>query len=161
MTWIEKFLRTNLITDKSGKRLEGGTLSELLENAFAASGHEEQAEDKFRLKDIEEQLGLKPGMTHEQKEAALAQAEGFPAIKGLVAEYRSRIESKASQQTVQQDRTEVLNRLYQFFSRHYQDGDFIVERRYGSDFKVTARPAAVALGALTMAGRNNQDVMAR
>ena len=31
----------------------------------------------------------------------------------------------------------------------------------GSDFKVTARPAAVALGALTMAGRNNQDVMAR
>ena len=30
-----------------------------------------------------------------------------------------------------------------------------------SDFKVTARPAAVALGALTMAGRNNQDVMAR
>ena len=35
------------------------------------------------------------------------------------------------QQTVQQDRAEVLNRLYQFFSRHYQDGDFIVERRYG------------------------------
>ena len=31
------------------------------------------------------------------------------------------------------DRTEVLNRLYQFFSRHYQDGDFIVERRYGRD----------------------------
>lgn len=127
---VQAFLG-QVITDKSGKRLEGGTLSELLENAFVASGHEEQAEDKFRLKDIEEQLGLKPGMTHEQREAALAQAEGFPAIKGLVAEYRSRIESRASQQTVQQDRTEVLNRLYQFFSRHYQDGDFIVERRYG------------------------------
>jgi hypothetical protein len=127
---VQAFLG-QVITDKSGKRLEGGTLSELLENAFTASGHEEQAEDKFRLKDIEEQLGLKPGMTHEQKEAALAQAEGFPAIKGLVSEYRSRIESRASQQTVQQDRTEVLNRLYQFFSRHYQDGDFIVERRYG------------------------------
>lgn len=127
---VQAFLG-QVITDKSGKRLEGGTLSELLENAFVASGHEEQAEDKFRLKDIEEQLGLKPGMTHEQKEAALAQAEGFPAIKGLVSEYRSRIESRASQQTVQQDRTEVLNRLYQFFSRHYQDGDFIVERRYG------------------------------
>ena len=127
---VQAFLG-QVITDKSGKRLEGGTLSELLENAFVASGHEEEAEDKFRLKDIEEQLGLKPGMTHEQKEAALAQAEGFPAIKGLVAEYRSRIESRASQQTVQQDRTEVLNRLYQFFSRHYQDGDFIVERRYG------------------------------
>jgi hypothetical protein len=34
-------------------------------------------------------------------------------------------------------------------------------RLLASDFKVTARPAAVALGALTMAGRNNQDVMAR
>ena len=127
---VQAFLG-QVITDKSGKRLEGGTLSELLESAFLASGHEEQAEDKFRLKDIEDQLGLKPGMTQEQREGALAQAEGFPAIKGLVAEYRSRIESKASQQTVQQDRTEVLNRLYQFFSRHYQDGDFIVERRYG------------------------------
>lgn len=120
-----------LSSDKYGKRLEGGKLAEVLENAFLASGHEEQAEDKFRLKDLEEQLGLKPGMTHEQRETALAQAEGFPAIKGLVAEYKSRVESKASQQTVQQDRTEVLNRLYQFFSRHYQDGDFIVERRYG------------------------------
>lgn len=35
------------------------------------------------------------------------------------------------------------------------------EAALASDFKVTARPAAVALGALTMAGRNNQDVMAR
>ena len=118
-------------SDKNGKRLEGGKLTELLESTFMASGHEEQAEDKFRLKDLEDQLGLKPGMTQDQREAALTQAEGFPAIKGLVAEYRSRMESMASQQTVQQDRTEVLNRLYQFFSRHYQDGDFIVERRYG------------------------------
>lgn len=127
---VQAFLG-KVISEKSGKRLEGGALSELLESAFLASGHEEQAEDKFRLKDIEGQLGLKPGMTTEQREAALAQAEGFPAIKGLVADYRSRIESMVSQQTVQQDRTEVLNRLYQFFSRHYQDGDFIVERRYG------------------------------
>ena len=61
----------------------------------------------------------------------LAQAEKMPATKGLVSEYRSRIETIGHQQTVQQDRVEVLNRLYQFFSRHYQDGDFIVERRYG------------------------------
>jgi hypothetical protein len=38
---------------------------------------------------------------------------------------------------------------------------FPSSRLESSDFKVTARPAAVALGALTMAGRNNQDVMAR
>ena len=120
-----------IVADKESKALQSGRLAELLDAAFETLGHEAQADDKFRLKDLEQQLGLKPGMTQVQREAALAQAEGFPALKGLVAEYRSRTETQVSQQTVQQDRAEVLNRLYQFFSRHYQDGDFIVERRYG------------------------------
>ncbi len=120
-----------IVADKESKALQGGRLAELLDSAFGTLGHEAQADDKFRLKDLEQQLGLKPGMTQDQREAALAQAEGFPVLKGLVAEYRSRTETQVSQQTVQQDRAEVLNRLYQFFSRHYQDGDFIVERRYG------------------------------
>jgi adenine-specific DNA-methyltransferase len=120
-----------IVADKESKALQGGRLAELLDGAFETLGHEAQADDKFRIKDLEQQLGLKPGMTQDQRETALAQAEGFPALKGLVSEYRSRTETQVSQQTVQQDRAEVLNRLYQFFSRHYQDGDFIVERRYG------------------------------
>lgn len=120
-----------IISENESKALQGGRLAELLNAAFEAIGHEAQAEDKFRLKDLEEQLDLKPGMTQEQREAKLAQVESIPAVKGLVAEYRSRTEALGQQQTVQQDRAEVLNRLYQFFSRHYQDGDFIVERRYG------------------------------
>lgn len=120
-----------IVADKESRSLKGGRLAELLDAAFEPLGHEAQADDKFRLKELEQQLGLKPGMTQDRREAALAQAEGFPAIKGLVAEYRSRTETRASQKTVHQDRAEVLNRLYQFFSRHYQDGDFIVERRYG------------------------------
>lgn len=120
-----------IISENESKALQGGRLAELLNAAFEAIGHEAQAEDKFRLKDLEDQLGLKPGMTQDQREAILAQAENIPAAKGLVAEYRSRTETLGQQQTVQQDRAEVLNRLYQFFSRHYQDGDFIVERRYG------------------------------
>lgn len=120
-----------IITENESKALQGGQLAELLNAAFEAIGHEAQADDKFRIKDLEDQLGLKPGMTQEQREAILTQAENIPAAKGLVAEYRSRTETIGQQQTVQQDRAEVLNRLYQFFSRHYQDGDFIVERRYG------------------------------
>jgi adenine-specific DNA-methyltransferase len=120
-----------IVTENGSKALQGGRLAELLDAAFAVMGHEAQADDKFRIKDLEDQLGLKPGMTQEQREAILTQAENIPAAKGLVAEYRSRTETSAQQQTVQQDRAEVLNRLYQFFSRHYQDGDFIVERRYG------------------------------
>ncbi len=120
-----------IITDGTSRALQGGRLAELLDATFETMGNEAQADDKFRIKDLEQQLGLKPGMTQDQREALLTQAEGIPAAKGLVAEYRSRTETLSSQQTVQQDRAEVLNRLYQFFSRHYQDGDFIVERRYG------------------------------
>lgn len=120
-----------IVADGAAKALQGGRLAELLDAAFASVGHEAQAEDKFRVKELEKQLGLKPGMTQAQREAVLAQAEGIPAASGIVTEYRSRTETLGLQQTVQQDRAEVLNRLYQFFSRHYQDGDFIVERRYG------------------------------
>lgn len=120
-----------IFTDKGAKTLKGGKLAELLDAAFEVSEHEAQAEDKFRLKELEQQLGLKPGMTAEKRQTMLSQAEIIPAAKPLVAEYRSRAETVTNQQTVQQDRAEVLNRLYQFFSRHYQDGDFIVERRYG------------------------------
>lgn len=127
---VKKFFGDVLVGDQT-KTLQGGQLSALLETAFSAAGQEEQAADKFRILDLAKQLGIKPGDTHEQREAKLAQAESIPAAKALVAEYRSRVESQAGQQTVQLDRSEVLNRLYQFFSRHYQDGDFIVERRYG------------------------------
>lgn len=120
-----------IVVDKETRALRGGRLAELLDTAFASIDHEAQAGDKLRLKELEKDLGLKPGMTQEQREALLVQAEGIPAAKGLVAEYRSCAETLVLQQTVQQDRAEVLNRLYQFFSRHYQDGDFIVERRYG------------------------------
>lgn len=120
-----------IVVDKETRALRGGRLAELLDTAFASIDHEAQAGDKLRLKELEKDLGLKPGMTQEQREALLVQAEGIPAAKGLVAEYRSCAETLGLQQTVQQDRAEVLNRLYQFFSRHYQDGDFIVERRYG------------------------------
>ncbi len=120
-----------IIVDKETRTLRGGRLAELLDTAFASIDHEAQAGDKLRLKDLEKDLGLKSGMTQEQREALLVQAESIPAAKGLVAEYRSCAETLGLQQTVQQDRAEVLNRLYQFFSRHYQDGDFIVERRYG------------------------------
>ena len=120
-----------IVVDKETRALRGGRLAELLDTTFASIDHEAQAGDKLRLKELEKDLGLKPGMTQEQRETLLAQAESIPAIKVLVAEYRSCSETLGLQQTVQQDRAEVLNRLYQFFSRHYQDGDFIVERRYG------------------------------
>ncbi len=120
-----------IVTMGEDARLEGGRLGALLDAAFAASDRETAAGDRYRLQGIADQLGLKPGMTTEQREALLGQAEAMPISKPLVEEYRSLKESLAQRQTADEDRAEVLNRLYQFFSRHYQDGDFIVARRYG------------------------------
>ncbi len=120
-----------VVTDKADARLVGGRLTELLDSAFRVTDLEAAAGDNFRLRDIESQLGLKPGMTAQQREAILVQAEAIPISQHLVAEYRGRVATLASRQTASEDRAEVLNRLYQFFSRHYQDGDFIVARRYG------------------------------
>lgn len=48
------------IISENESALQGGRLAELLNAVFEAIGHEAQAEDKFRLKDLEDQLGLKP-----------------------------------------------------------------------------------------------------
>lgn len=117
----------------SSKTLEGGNLSELLAAAFRKADDEESAGDRIRLKAIEGEFGIKPGMNDQDRRELLDQAERFPGFKSKVDEYRSLQEQLRASENVGTDRREVLNRLYQFFSRHYQDGDFIVERRYGRD----------------------------
>jgi len=52
-----------VVVDHQSRELRGGRLGELLDAAFAAMGHEGLAEDRFRVKEIEELLGLKPGTT--------------------------------------------------------------------------------------------------
>lgn len=129
---VREFLG-EIATENDQKRLKGGQLSEILETSFADADAETTADDKYRLIQLEKDLNLKPGMSPDERETQLATLEKIPATAQMVAEYRSRKEQMASASTAIGDRTEVLNRLYQFFARHYQDGDFIVERRYGRD----------------------------
>lgn len=129
---VREFLG-EIVTENEQKCLKGGRLSEILESSFADADAETTADDKYRLIQLEKDLNLKPGMSPEERQVQLATLEKIPATAQMVAEYRSRKEHMASASTAIGDRTEVLNRLYQFFARHYQDGDFIVERRYGRD----------------------------
>jgi adenine-specific DNA-methyltransferase len=129
---VREFLG-EIVTENEQKCLKGGRLSEILESSFADADAETTADDKYRLIQLEKDLNLKLGMSPEEREIQLATLEKIPATAQMVAEYRSRKEQMASASTAIGDRTEVLNRLYQFFARHYQDGDFIVERRYGRD----------------------------
>lgn len=100
---------------------------------FSSADAETSADDKYRLIQLEKDLSIKAGMSPAEREAQLVTLEKISATANMVAEYRSRLEQKNSASTAVGDRSEVLNRLYQFFARHYQDGDFIVERRYGRD----------------------------
>lgn len=68
-----------------------------------------------------------------QRGEALADAYKRPRLRRDVDEYRSLQQQRDASQHGDDDRLEVLNRLHQFFDRHYQDGDFIVQRRYGRE----------------------------
>ncbi len=115
------------------KRLQGGQLDRLLDAAFAQTDDEAEATLREQIKTLESQLGLSSRMTDAEREIELKAMENKPLTRQAVMDYRALVQARRSGQTVELDRDEVLNRLYQFFARHYQDGDFIVERRYGRD----------------------------
>ena len=122
-----------IVTEPGGRTLKGGRLATLLAKAFQDADAEAFAEDRRRLAELEQQLGLRPGLSTEERNARLDALASVPATAALVDDYRARRERQTAVSTAALDRREVLNRLYQFFSRHYQDGDFIVARRYGRD----------------------------
>jgi adenine-specific DNA-methyltransferase len=129
---VQEFLG-EVVSEGGNKVLRGGKLSEIIEKAFTVEDDEQTAGDRYRIQGIEKKLGLSLGLPAEALNAKLSELEKIPATKDLVEEYRSRKEHLAASGTAEADRMEVFNRLYQFFDRHYQDGDFIVERRYGKD----------------------------
>ena len=120
-------------TEGDNKALVGGALEKILDAAFAAKDHERVAQADAHLRELEANFGISRHLDADQREQKLAELHAIPAMRGGVEEYRAlRIQRDASTHGGD-DRLEVLNRLHQFFDRHYQDGDFIVQRRYGRD----------------------------
>lgn len=115
------------------KTLVGGKLQKILDATFSSKDAEQSAQIEDRLRELEADLGLSRHLTDLQREEALADAYKRPKLRGDVDEYRSLQQQRDASQHGDDDRLEVLNRLYQFFDRHYQDGDFIVQRRYGRE----------------------------
>lgn len=128
---VRAFLGEVVKAGPDAATLQGGLLAALLDDAFRKADHEAAAQDQARLKALECQLGITPGLTQAERSNKLQMLAAIPATKGVVDEYRTLLEQNADSGSAEHDRIEVLNRLYQFFERHYQDGDFIVERRYG------------------------------
>ncbi|MFO1372135.1 MAG: hypothetical protein U1F42_06975 [Candidatus Competibacteraceae bacterium] len=122
-----------IVTEQGWKVLKGGRLAALLAHAFAETDAETAAEDQYQFAQLEKLLGIKPGANAQERESQLALLERVPATAAQVGEYRAAGTQGDGVHTVALDKTEVYNRLYQFFARHYQDGDFIVARRYERD----------------------------
>ena len=120
-------------THGEDKRLVGGELQVVLDAAFAAADGELEARIDARLRELEADLGLSRHMTTGQRDEALIDAFKRPKLRPDVEEYRALLQQRQASKNGDDDRLEVLNRLHQFFDRHYQDGDFIVQRRYGRD----------------------------
>lgn len=128
---VRAFLGNVVKSSPDTPTLQGGRLATLLDEAFHKADHEAAAQDKARLKALEGKLGITPGMIGTERIRQLAILAAVPATTAVVDEYRSLVAQRTGSDSAEHDRIEVLNRLYQFFERHYQDGDFIVERRYG------------------------------
>lgn len=84
-----------------------------------------------RLSELEANFGLSAHLTADQRSQKLTELHAIPVMRGSVDEYRTLREQRDAARHGDDDRLEVLNRLHEFFDRHYQDGDFIVQRRYG------------------------------
>lgn len=120
-------------TTGGDKALVGGQLQKILDTAFASKDQERSAELDARLGELEANFGLSAHLTADQRNEKLTELHAIPAMRGSVDEYRLLREQRDAARHGDDDRLEVLNRLHQFFERHYQDGDFIVQRRYGRE----------------------------
>ncbi len=120
------------VANENGARvLQGGELAGILEEAFQHISSESVHEKKMLLQRMGLELGVGENFDSEKRIQHLMDVEKIPAMRQKVADYRALRDELFSTYHADADRSEVLNRLYEFFSRHYQDGDFIVQRRYG------------------------------
>lgn len=129
---VREFLG-DIKTEGDNKTLVGGTLQEILSTAFATKDEEQVAQADARIRALEANFGISRHLTADQREQKLVELHAIPAMRGSVEEYRALSDQRDSSTHGDDDRLEVLNRLHQFFDRHYQEGDFIVQRRYGRD----------------------------
>ncbi len=111
-----------IVTEPGGKTLRGGRLAALLAEAFRDADAEVVAEDRHRLAELEQQLGLKLGMSAEERNTRLSELANVPATTALVRDYHARLERQTAVSTAALDRREVLNRLWLNMDSRLEDG---------------------------------------
>lgn len=125
-------MRKFLGVDENGQLLPcGGELGRLFDKAFHKVEDADIEDRKRQLARLGMDIGILAHTGQAEADAILAKVEATPKMQQDVATYRFLRTELLEAHTATDDRTEALNRLHEFYDRHYQDGDFIVHRRYG------------------------------
>lgn len=111
--------------------LEGGRLQEILSARFEEDRRSETEALERQLQEKRVQLGIDATMNGDVVEQHLARQARTPIMRPHIEDYRDLQRQLDEVGSARLGRVEVLNRLYDFFSRHYQGGDFVVSRRIG------------------------------
>jgi adenine-specific DNA-methyltransferase len=105
------------------------------EAAFAELGGADQARLEEDLHELAGQV-----REHVADDAILSTGEinpeyrqsGIKFVRELAAKYEATREQIQTIHAAEERKADVFNHLYNFFSRYYEDGDFIPKRRYGA-----------------------------
>ena len=115
---IEKFIEKDLIA------------------AVAAEFGKVSMADKAQLLAEVEALAEKLGIGVNDDPAALrAMAKKVPALQPLITEFEKKRTDLLNLEGRDEHKAEVFNHIYQFFSRYYDNGDFMSMRRYSAKQK--------------------------
>ena len=110
-------------------------LPDRVEEVFAGSAAEEQEKlqqevtqlaDEIRAKISDEALTPTGEVKQEFRDAKIKSAQK------LIHDYEQKRSQLGEIAATEEEKAEVFNHLYAFFSRYYEDGDFIPKRRYGA-----------------------------
>lgn len=110
-------------------------LPQQVNDAFAGALLEDQKRLNDELSELEEKI--KQDIDEGAISATGEIQPEFRYLKGkkdrkLISDYEEKKRAVKGVQATEEQRAEVFNHLYTFFSRYYEDGDFIPKRRYGA-----------------------------
>ncbi|RMF65345.1 MAG: site-specific DNA-methyltransferase, partial [Calditrichaeota bacterium] len=120
---IEKFITESLPQEVDAAFSEYST-EELRRAREEYDELKARMEDEFGADALLPDGGVKPEVREK--------AQGMKSARELVAAYEDVHRKIQAVQVTEGHKAEVFNHLYAFFSRYYEDGDFIPKRRYGS-----------------------------
>ena len=104
-------------------------LPQIVEEAFEGYAQTERGSLQKRIEETKKKILENLGKEAFDEQGQLVKFHETPLGK----EYTALLEELAHYQISEDLKTRVYNDLYTFFSRYYEDGDFIAKRRYGRD----------------------------